>query len=183
MKAVQSLTERAVLALIRTELVAAAEEFDPGHVQIVRAQQRVVEGAVNGPAIYLTVLGRKRYGFAQQALVDTGSALQTTTIQNIELQLQLQASVPVFDHTPPAYSAQDLLEAAILYLDGADSIQRLLLQGVSLARIAQVDQTYWQNEGGQNEAVPVVVLEVKFATSRLQAQPQAARIEGGIYPY
>ena len=172
------------MAVLREQLLAAMAKFPAiVNVPVIRAQQPTLTGAKNGPALYLTVLARRRYGWAQtKDTANLAPGFTTINTQNIELTVQVQASVPIFTDQPPSpFTAGDLLETACLFLDQPSTIQVMLSRGVSMLRLSDVRPLYFKNEAGQNEQAPAIDLALKFATQINEQTPQITPpVEGAI---
>ena len=180
-----SLAEDDVFTAIRgiiTAYLAAVTVFNG--VQVVRANQPTNQGAVAGPALYLTIFPMRRYGFTGAAYTDTNPAqafLNQTLTQNVEMDIQLQASVPVFaSQTPSTFKATDLLLGVLMQFESDAVIETLRGAGITVLRTSEMQAVYFTNEAGQIESVPTAVVTAKYNVQALIPVQAISAVSGKI---
>lgn len=154
------MTDNQLIALLATQMEAAAASggwlYKGNPYVVLQKNQPTQEGMPYGPAIYFEKLFDDRYGFpmVDEQLNPDGHAYTDTETQLTNTTFQVSAMVIQDPSDLSIPTASDVVGHMARYLQSRACLSAFLAQGVSMFRITQVRNPYFEDDRHRNEASP-----------------------------
>lgn len=151
--------DNALIALVRTLLIAGEAAASIPDTPIKQAFQPTDQGVNEVPTVYLFKIGDEDVGSPMQSDVWDVDAMKMvhTQLQQVATTFQIEVLAAQSPSTPQAYTASDILNQirAIMisqpFIEGLEAVQPY---GVGIQKPGNPRNPYFQDDRGQNEASP-----------------------------
>ena len=160
---------RLFLPIIKAGLIA---DGFPG-VTVIQSNQPTQQGTPTAPTVFFFKVGNVRYGFPFWGDVwdNVNNVMVHSELQRYEATFQVGALVLQRPYNTFSYTASDLVTEVCNIMQSADTVQKLIADGVGVLRVRPLPNPYFTDDMDNFEASPMFDFVLTYTNARTNNVP------------
>lgn len=142
-------------------------------VTVMQSNQPTQQGTPTAPTVFFFKVGNKRYGFPWWGdMWDPVHSVEVhTEIQYWETTFQISALTLQRPYNTYSYTASDLVNEVCWIMQCADTVEKLIAQGVGVLRVSEIRNPYFTDDMDNFEASPSFDFVLTYTNTRVNNVP------------